>query len=250
MKDRDTRVAILKLLEQGHGVKTIARALSVSKNTVRRVRESGQAEVPRLERPERLGDREELVRSEYVRCNGNLVRVHEELAKQGVVSSYPALTDFCRRHGIGVKPKRAAGRYHFEPGEEMQHDTSPHRVRIGGKVTLVQCAALVLCFSRMIFAQVYERWSRFEARVFLNTALQVLGGAASRCMLDNSSVIIVRGTGKDAIPAPEMKAIEERFGFVFAAHEVGDADRSARVERPFDYIERNFYAGRDFESVA
>ena len=33
----------------------------------------------------------------------------------------------------------------------------------------------------------------------------------------------------------EMAAFAERFGFVFAAHEKGDANRSARVEPPFDW---------------
>jgi hypothetical protein len=36
------------------------------------------------------------------------------------------------------------------------------------------------------------------------------------------------------------------FGFAFEAHEVGDANRSGKVERPFDYIENNFLAGREF----
>lgn len=249
MIDRDTRVAILKLLEKGHGVKSIARAVGVSKNTVRRVRDSGEADVPPLGRTERLSGEEERVRELYAACAGNLVRVHEELHAAGVEVSYPGLTGFCRRHGIGVKPKVPVGRYHFEAGQEMQHDTSPHKVNIGGKATTVQCASLVLCFSRMLYAQVYPRWRRFEARVFLSEALQVLQGSASRCMLDNSSVIIGRGTGKDAVPAAEMRALSERFGFEFAAHEVGDANRSGRVERPFHYIEHNFYPGRDFESI-
>jgi hypothetical protein len=43
-----------------------------------------------------------------------------------------------------------------------------------------------------------------------------------------------------------MAAFGERFGFVFRAHALGDANRSARVERPFDYIDNNFLAGRSF----
>jgi len=31
---------------------------------------------------------------------------------------------------------------------------------------------------------------------------------------------------------PEMEAFGERFGFQFRAHELGDANRSGRVERP------------------
>ena len=68
-------------------------------------------------------------------------------------------------------------------------------------------------------------------------------------MVDNTSVIIAHGTGADAVPAAEMQAFSDRFGFVFAAHALGDANRSARVERPFHYIEHNFYAGRTFADL-
>ena len=50
------------------------------------------------------------------------------------------------------------------------------------------------------------------------------------------------------IPVPEMELFAERFGFRFAAHERGAANRSARVERNFDFIENNFFAGRTFSS--
>ena len=44
------------------------------------------------------------------------------------------------------------------------------------------------------------------------------------------------------VPAPEMAAFAERFGFLFRAHEKGDANRSARVERPF--FHRTQFLGR------
>jgi hypothetical protein len=43
-----------------------------------------------------------------------------------------------------------------------------------------------------------------------------------------------------------MVAFSERFGFQFVAHAIGNANRSARVERPFWFIEKNFLAGRTF----
>jgi hypothetical protein len=172
------------------------------------------------------------------------------LEGEGIQVSYSTLTGFCRRHGIGVREKRRAGRYHFEAGEEMQHDTSPHTVEVARRRRKLQCASLVLCYSRMLFAQVYFGWTRFEVKVFLTEALKVFGGSAHRCMIDNSSVVIAHGSGADAVIAPEMEAFAERFGFCFRAHELGDANRSARVERPFHYIEHNFYAGRRFETLA
>ncbi len=246
MLDLPTRNAILRLREKGHGVRTIARALRVSRNAVRRVLASGESEVPEFGRASSMDDHVDRIRELHDACEGNLVRVHEELERVGIHVGYSSLTRFCAQHGIGKRPKVPVGRYEFAPGEEMQHDTSPHDVTIGGRKQRVQCASLVLCFSRMIYAQIYSRWARLECRTFLSEGAEVFGGACGRCMIDNSSVVIGRGTGAHAVPADSMLALAGRFGFVFEAHDVGHADRSARVERPFHYIEHNFYPGRTF----
>jgi len=250
MQDRDTRTAILQLQAKGHGIRRIARAMKVSRGTVKRVLKAGTAEVPTIERQEKAEPHEARIVELYVRCRGNLVRVHEELTSAGIEIAYPTLTGFCRRQGIGQKPKERTGRYHFEPGEEMQHDTSPQEVTIGGKTCHVQCASLVLCYSRMIFAQVYPVWNRFWVKVFLTEALRFFEGAAGRTMIDNSSVIVAHGNGKNAVMAPEMVAFGARFGTTFEAHELGDANRSARVERSFDHIQKNFFSGRTFADLA
>jgi transposase len=245
----DTRTAILKLREAGHGIKAIARVLKVTRKTVRRVLDSGASEVPKLQRDEKAEPHADLIRQLNASCESNLVRVQEELDAAGIVIPYSTLTGFCRRHEIGVKKKKRSGRYHFDMGEEMQHDTSPHDVKVGGKLRRLQCASVVLCFCRMIFIQVYETFNRFLCKVFLTEALKYFGGAAERCMLDNSSVVIAHGTGRNAVPAPEMEAFGDRFDFKFAAHEKGDANRSARVEAPFWFVERNFYPGRTFRDL-
>lgn len=250
MQGRDIRSAILTLKQQGRGVRAIMEAVGVSRNTVRRVLASGRVEVPKLERVEKADPHEASIRELFERCEGNLVRVHEELAARGTPLAYSTLTAFCRRHGIGQKPKERAGRYHFEPGQEMQHDTSPHDARIVGRLRRVQCASLVLCYSAMLYSQVYPVWNRFWARVFLTDALLFFGGAAGQGVVDNASILVARGTGKNAVFAPEVEALAAHFGTRFVAHELGDVNRSARVERPFGHIEGNFYAGRDFTDLA
>ena len=249
MLDVDVRKAIFELRRQGHGFRTIAGALGVSRKSVKKVLAQGTTEVPRIERKADLDPHIDRIRELYTECRGNLVRVWEEMEAEGTKSAYSTLTEFCRRHGIGVKPKIPAGRYHFEPAEEMQHDTSPHDVKIGGKVRRLQCASLVMSFSTMRYVQLYPRFTRFWCKVFLTDAIQYFGGAAQTCMIDNTHVIIAYGTGKNAVPAPEMKAFSDRFGYSFVAHEKGDANRSARVERPFHHIENNFYAGRTFNDL-
>ena len=206
--------------------------------------------VPRIERAEKAEPYRDQILAWVERCRGNLVRVHEELVAQGVAISYPALTAFCRRHAIGHEPPAPVGHYDFAPGQEMQHDTSPHRAPIGGVEQRIETASLVLCDSRMLFFQASPAFNRFACKVFLTDALEYLGGAAATCMIDNTHVVVAAGTGARMVPAPEMAAFAERFGFVFRAHEKGDANRSARVERPFHFIEHNFLAGRTFADVA
>ncbi|HJW74738.1 MAG TPA: helix-turn-helix domain-containing protein [Thermoleophilia bacterium] len=151
MLDEVTRSAILRLRDEGHGTRRIAKELRVSRAAVKSVVEHGTALVPRLARNElALAHRAEILELHHS-CKGNLVRVHEELVTGGATLSYQALTAFCRRHGIGHEPQKPAGQYHFKPGEEMQHDTSPHRVKIGGKDVPVETASLVLAHSRMLY---------------------------------------------------------------------------------------------------
>jgi len=248
MLSQAQRITILELHTQGVSKREIARVLEISRVAVRKVLKSNSTTVPELHRSEKAEPYRQQILELFGKCKGNLVRVHEELAASGAEMSYQALTAFCRRHGIGQTPPVAAGQYHFAPGEEMQHDTSPHDVELGGKKRKVQTASAVLCYSRMLFFQCYPTFQRFDCKVFLTEALRYFSGAAGRVMIDNTHVVVLRGSGRDMVPVPEMAAFAERFGFQFVAHAIGNANRSARVERPFWFIENNFLAGRTFSS--
>jgi transposase len=248
MLSQAQRTTILELHTKGVSKREIARVLEISRVAVRKVLRSNSTEVPELQRSEKAEPYRQQILELFGKCKGNLVRVHEELIASGAEMSYPALTAFCRRHGIGQTPPVASGQYHFEPGEETQHDTSPHDIELAGKKHKVQTASAVLCYSRMLFFQCYPTFQRFDCKVFLTDALRYFSGATERVMIDNTHVVVLRGTGRDMVPVPEMAGFAERFGFHFVAHEVGHANRSARVERPFWFIETNFLAGRTFSS--
>jgi transposase len=250
MLSQAQRTAILELSAKGVSKREIAQVLRLSRLTVRKVLRSNSTEVPEIQRAEKAEPYREQILELLTSCKGNLVRVHEELAAGGAALSYQALTGFCRRQGIGQTPIVPVGHYHFEPGEEMQHDTSPHTVEVGGRKHKAQTASAVLCYSRMLFFQINPTFQRFDCKVFLTDALRYTGGAPERVMIDNTHVVVLRDTGREMIPVPEMEAFAERFGFRFVAHQIGNANRSARVERPFSFIENNFLAGRTFASWA
>ena len=111
MLDLETRHAILRLSREGHGKRVIARAVGVTRNSVRKVLADGFPEVPRLVRSTRLQPHLERLRELHVECDGNLIRVHEKLDDDGIQVPYSVLTAFCRRSGIGVKPKKPVANF-------------------------------------------------------------------------------------------------------------------------------------------
>jgi hypothetical protein len=246
MLERSLRTAILELHGKQIGIRQIARTLKISRQAVRKVIASQSAQPPSLQRAERAQPYRQQILELYASCRGNLVLVHEALREAGAELAYPTLTAFCRRERIGEPEARAAGQYHFAPGQETQHDTSPHRAVVGGVERPVQIASAVLCYSRMLFFQCYPTFQRFDCKVFLTDSFVYFDGTTLVLMIDNTHVVVLRGTGQDMVPVPEMEAFAERFSTSFRAHEKGDANRSARVERPFSFIQNNFFPRRTF----
>jgi transposase len=216
------RQSVQTLLAQGHSLRTVSRLLKLSRNSVRRiVRGAGPRGEPCAPCSEATLA---AVRQAMARAQGNASRALQLLAEQGLELSYSTLTRWIRRAQIREPPARA-GQYVFGPGEEMQHDTSPHRVTIGGRSVSAQCAGLVLACSRRLFIQYYPRFTRFEAKQFLLEAARFMDGVARRCVIDNTSVLVASGTGAEAVFAPEIVAFARTLGFGFKAHRLGHPDR-------------------------
>ena len=244
MITEELRQAIQTLSEKGLKIREICRTLDLSRNTVRSVL---RRKTPVSTCGETTGlENLPLIRELHGRCRGNLVRVHDLLWDRGIEIGYSTLTRLAREHGVSSATQKRAGSYDFSMGEEMQFDTSPHRVTLGERTGVCHCASLVLAYSRRLYIRYFFTFKRFEAKAFLAEALGDMDGTCGRCVIDNSSVIVARGSGPDAEMAPEMEAFARHYGFTFIAHRVRHPDRKARVERPFAYIERNFLAGRTF----
>jgi transposase len=250
MTPSQIRDAVCTLQAQGQSLRQISRALQLSRNTVRRIlRQPAPATAGEVEW-QRLGITLGTLHSAFTRAQGNVVRMGQLLgAEYERDFPYSTLTRWVRAAGLRTPPQRA-GEYTFGPGEEMQHDTSPHRVRIGEQTVTAQCAGLVLAYSRRLFVQYYPRYTRFEAKQFLLEAARFMAGMCPVCVIDNTSVMLAAGAGADAVIAPEMAAFARTLGFAFQAHAVGHADRKGRIERNFFFVETNFLPGRSFRDFA
>lgn len=224
----------------------MSRLLRLSRNTVRRILREPAVATARVAALDEAT--QQRLKAVYERARGNAVRMGQILAAEhDQWLPYSTLTRWVRLAELRAGPKRS-GEYHFAPGQEMQHDTSPHRLEVAGKPLVAQCAGLTLAYSRRLFVQYYPRFTRFECKHFLLQAAQFMDGTCPRCVIDNTSVILAGGAGEDAVIAPEMAAFARALGFAFMAHRVNDPDRKGRIERPFAWVEGNFLPGRSLAS--
>ena len=183
----ETKQAILTMYQKECGIRHIGRTLKVSKNTVRRVirGEAGETVV----KTSRYQQLRPVISDLFKLCRGNVVRIQEIVEqKHGHLIPYSTLTHIVRDLDLR-ETKQRAGSYTFPPGQEMQHDTSPHTLFIGEKRVKAQCAGLVLAYSRKLFIQYYPAFTRFEAKCFLSEAFLFMEGLCSECIIDNTSVI-------------------------------------------------------------
>jgi hypothetical protein len=131
----------------------------------------------------------------------------------------------------------------------MQQDTSPYELKIGDKEIRVIGSLLYLRYCKRRYLKFYRHFNRFQMKCFFHEALTFLGYSAGVCIIDNTNLACLRGTGKNAIIVPEMEQFARQFGFKFICHEIKQPNRKAGNERSFWTVETNFFPGRKFESL-
>jgi transposase len=249
MIDPDMRSAIYLLHQAGMPLREISRQFKVSRNTVRKIiRQKGV--MPQTTRKDKIRIDPELLGRLYRECNGWLQRVHEKLTEEHDIHlSYPTLTRIVRELELGKPRKSRCDSVPDEPGAEMQHDTTVYQVKLSGKRTKLIASLIYLRYSKRRYLKFYRVFNRFAMKCFLHEALMFWGHSARVCVIDNTNLARLRGTGRHAVIVPEMVTFAERYGFEFLCHELRHSNRKAGEERSFWTVETNFLPGRTFESL-
>jgi transposase len=245
----DKRKAIFLLHQEGMSAREIARRLAVSRKAVRAIIEQG-GQMPKLVRPPKVHLDPELLRRVYEQCEGWVQRVQEKLAEEeGMAVKYSTLTWKLRQLGLSKKPGARCGQVPDEPGAEMQHDTTVYQLKLGEPTVKVVATLLCLRYSKRRYLKFYRSFDRFRMKCFLHEALTYWGYVPGQCIIDNTNLARLVGTGKNALIVPEMAAFAQQYGFQFRCHEKGPSDRKAGEERSFWTTETNFLPGRSFRTL-
>lgn len=248
MIEPEKRKAIYLLYQSNLSVRQIALRLDVSRNTVKEV--IAQQGAPPQRAPVEPPVNPELLRTLYERCQGRAQRVHEILKEEHSIDlPYSSLTRWLRQLGLSHPPQPRCARVPDEPGGEMQHDTSPYVIELGGQPVKLIASLLYLRYSKRRYLRFYRAFNRFKMKCFFHEALIYWSCSAPRCIIDNTNLARLRGLGANAVIVPEMEAFGRQHGFVFWCHERGHSDRKAGEERSFWTVETNFLPGRTFANL-
>ena len=182
---------------QGKSIKEIARALKLSRNTVRKVLRSDDTSFsyerqvqprPKLGRWKEELDRLLATNSETsARERLTLIRIFEELRAHGYEGGYDAV----RRYASAWAKTNASAAANafvpltFAPGEAYQFAWSHEIVVMDGVTTIVKVAHVRLCHSRMMVVRAYPRETQemvFDAH---ERAFAFFKGACGRGVYDN-----------------------------------------------------------------
>jgi transposase len=192
----------------------------------------------------------DLLKRLYQECDGYAERVHEKLVEdEHIQIQYSTLTRLLRELGLRRSREPRCERVPDEPGAEMQHDTTRYSIRLGGAPATLVASLLYLRYSKRRYLRFYRTFNRFRMKCFLHEALMFWQHAAPVCIIDNTNLARLRGTGKDAVMVPEMEAFAQQYGFRFLCHEINHPNRKAGEERSFWTVETNFLPGRHFQSL-
>lgn len=206
--------------------------------------------MPKASRKDKIRVDADLLRRLYAECDGWIQRIHEKLNEEEKIPvTYPTLVRLVRELGLGRPLDDRCERVADKPGVEMQHDTSPYVVKFAGRAVRVIASMVYMRFSKRRYLRFYRVFNRFMMKCFLHEALRFWGYAAKDCIIDNTNLARLRGSGKNAVIVPEMATFSKQYRYEFHCHAIKHANRKAGEERSFWTVETNFFPGRKFQGM-
>jgi len=270
----DTTRKIEQLRAEGYGIRRIARALQLSRNTVREVLDPTRRKARREKRraakegegeatksPSLLAPHEKFIeelleedarRLARKRRAKPLTTIHilKEIQKRGYRGGRTIVDDFVRaRRGPRRRDRRPYARFETIPAEEAQQDWSPYTVELGGKLVTIQVFSLILAWSRQQFLRAYLDNSQPTLLWGHAAAFRFFEGVPWRIVYDRQKAITPFDSGGKTVLHEKFRNFAEHYGFEASICRPRDKERKGKVERPFGYFETSFLPRRSFASI-
>jgi transposase len=249
---------VVLLTKEGMAARAVARALGVSRNTVRKIlrahqkaRDTGHtalaappARAPRATKLDAHHERVGELLTRYPDITAQ--RVFEILKEEGFTGGYTGVKVYLRDARPPPPPTPSLEAPVYGPGEMAESDWSPYELTYtDGRTEIVQLFAYVLVYSKRKYFGVFCSVDLFALMDGHERAFARFGGCASKCKYDSQKPVVLRWEGNQPIYNPRYLAFAAHYGIQPAAVR-GKPNAKPRVERSFWEHERSFLNGRSF----
>lgn len=250
---------LVTLHKKGLSRRALARALGISRNTVKVMLAAHTAAreetpPPAVAAKPRRAPRESKLDAYAARATELLgqyhditaQRVFETLREEGFTGGYTAVKKYVRAQRPPPRPTPSLATPEYGPGEMSENDWSPYDVVFAdGHRELVQAFSYVLVYSRR---KHYELYRHADLHALMDGHAQAFtrfGGCAEMCTYDSQKNVVLRWEGQQPIYNPRFLAFAAHYEFRPRAVR-GNPNAKPRVERSFWEAERSFLNGRTF----
>ena len=244
---------IKELHAKGIAKREIARTLGLDVKTVRRHLKQSGWEAYRRKQKESLNllkEEQAWLIKRMPEVDYNAAILFRELKSKGYQGSYETVKLFVHPY----RPLRSKGCVRFEtaPGHQSQADWGSAWVWLDDKQVKVHFFALVLGYSRRLYAKGFldEKFANLVSGH--EAAFQWFGGLTSEILYDNAKTMITvhnPQTGELLLNSA-FKDFADYYGFEARFCRPYRAQTKGKIESGVKYLKRNFLPGRRFKSLA
>jgi transposase len=250
------------LAKQGEPRRAIARALGVSRNTVRTLlaahaedRATAHVAIPprptRAPRVAKIDAWRPRVAELMARfADITAQRVFEILRGEGFEGGYSGVKRHVRAMRPPPKPTPSLTTPDYGPGEMAESDWSPYEVQFtSGQTAIVQAFSYVLVTSRRKYFGLYASNDLHALMDGHERAFARFAGCAQQCKYDSQKPVVLRWECNQPIYNPRFLAFSSHYEFRPLAVRRGHPNDKPRTERSFWEVERSFLNGREFRDL-
>lgn len=262
MPSRDGRLVheVVQLAREGMKRRAIARALRMSRNTVREILEDhavARTEVhsalPRqrsVTRSSKLDDfRAQIVALLEKYPDITAQRVFEELREKGYAGGSTIIKSLVRKLRKAAAPTPSLETPPRVPGEMAECDWSPYEVSFThAPKMMLQAFGYTLRYSTRKYFGFHEGNGLHPLMDGHVHAFARFGGAAGRCKYDVQKPAVLRWEGGQPIYNPRFIDFATHYDFSPVACHPRSPDEKPRVERSFYELTLSFFRGRSFRN--
>ena len=242
---------ILAFHRDGHSMRWIAKKLGIHRNTVKKyIVQKKQPQYRKQKRRESiLSPYHQIIRDWLEQDDFRATWIFDKLKDLGYTGGYDTVRYFVG-HEKKQKARLAYIRFETEPGRQAQMDWADFKVLDSdGSSFFIYLFALVLGFSRAMFACFVDRCS---LQAFMDShigAFHYLGGIPAETLYDNMRHVVITNKAGQRYFNQEFVDFGVHYGFTPKTCPPYSPWVKGKVERPIDYIRERSWRGYRFESL-